>query len=51
MGNATPEVLAAADRVVAGSDAGGLVEVAELLLGDEGQGGAANRRSHPSSPA
>ena len=42
MGNATPEVLATADRVVASSDAGGLVEVADLLLGDEGQGDAAN---------
>jgi 5-amino-6-(5-phospho-D-ribitylamino)uracil phosphatase len=32
MGNARPEVLAAADRVVAGHDDDGLVEVADLLL-------------------
>lgn len=32
MGNARPEVLAAADRVVAGHDEDGLVEVVDLLL-------------------
>lgn len=43
MGNATPEVRAAADRVVATSDCGGLADVADLLLAD-GQ-------PSPSSPA
>ena len=32
MGNATAEVRAAADRVVAGHDSGGIVELAELIL-------------------
>jgi len=32
MGNGRPEVIAAADRVVATNDAGGIVEVAEMLL-------------------
>jgi hypothetical protein len=32
MGNGRPEVIAAADRVVATNDAGGIVEVAETLL-------------------
>jgi len=32
MGNASPEVLAAADRVVAGHDDGGIDELAELIL-------------------
>jgi len=42
MGNAAPEVLAAADRIVASSDRGGLADVAALLLADD--------RSLPASP-